>query len=196
MPERSSNFVKCSLCGVLVQKPKCRLKRRPNTFCKRDCFEAFFKDKRKSGYKRPPFSKEWKENLSKGHVGQVAWNKGLKGYRAGEKHDWMPEGEAHWSYIKDRTKLKKSTNGNKYRNSPAHKEWSRSVKNRDGWKCRLLNSECSGRLVSHHIIPWRESELLRYEVNNGITLCHNHHPRKKDDEKRLAPVFQEIVKAK
>ena len=39
------------------------------------------------------------------------------------------------------------------------------------------------------------SPKLRYEVNNGITLCHFHHPRKINDEMNLAPIFQELVKA-
>ena len=35
--------------------------------------------KHKKGYKRPPYSKEWKENLSKSLKGRLAWNKGIKG---------------------------------------------------------------------------------------------------------------------
>ena len=34
---------------------------------------------------------------------------------------------------------------------------------------------------------------LRYEINNGITLYHAHHLRKRAEEKRLAPIFQELV---
>jgi hypothetical protein len=72
----------------------------------------------------------------------------------------------------------------------------KGVKNRDGWKCRNSNLECSGRLVAHHILSWRASPELRYEVNNGITLCHFHHPHKRNDEMRLAPFFQELVTAR
>lgn len=69
----------------------------------------------------------------------------------------------------------------------------KEVKNRDSWKCKLLNEDCSGRLEAHHIVPWSESLELRYEVNNGITLCHYHHPKKRIEEQRLAHAFTEIV---
>lgn len=42
--------------------------------------------KHKRGYKRPPISEKWRDNLIKSHLGQKAWNKGLKGYMAGNKH--------------------------------------------------------------------------------------------------------------
>lgn len=99
-------------------------------------------------------------------------------------------GPRHYKWIIDRTKLKK---GDEYRNSPAHREWSRSVKLRDGWKCKISNSDCAGHVVAHHILPWRDYIELRYEVNNGITLCHVHHPRKRNDEVRLSPYFKELV---
>lgn len=102
-------------------------------------------------------------------------------------------GEKNWKWIKDRTKLAVLHNGEEYRNSPAHREWSRLVKNRDGWKCRISNDDCSGKVVSHHILSWREYPELRYEVNNGITLCHAHHPRKRNDEKKFAIFFNQLV---
>jgi len=40
----------------------------------------------------------------------------------------------------------------------------------------------------------RDYPELRYEVNNGITLCHFHHPRKINDEMKLSPYFQELIK--
>lgn len=37
------------------------------------------------------------------------------------------------------------------------------------------------------------SKETRYEINNGITLCHFHHPRKREKEKELSPFFQELI---
>lgn len=45
----------------------------------------------------------------------------------------------------------------------------------------------------HHILGFKEHPELRYDINNGITLCHFHHPRKKEEEKRLIPTFMELV---
>jgi hypothetical protein len=37
---------------------------------------------------------------------------------------------------------------------------------------------------------------LRYNINNGITLCQFHHPRKRVEEQRLIPFFQNMVEVK
>ncbi len=110
------------------------------------------------------------------------WNKGKK----------MPEitGGNHYLWVADRTKLKTDR---KQSYDIRYREWSRTVKNRDGWKCKISNDDCAGRLESHHILGWRDHPELRYEVNNGITLCLVHHPRKRSDEQRLVPTFQELV---
>lgn len=68
-----------------------------------------------------------------------------------------------------------------------------SVRKRDKWKCRLLNNDCKGRLESHHILNWIDYPTLRYLLTNGITLCHSHHPRGREKEKRLEPYFMELV---
>ena len=71
--------------------------------------------------------------------------------------------------------------------------WMFSVKNRDRWKCRIENAGCHGKLEAHHILNWVDYPELRYEVNNGITLCHAHHPRKWAEEEKLIPFFNALV---
>lgn len=113
--------------------------------------------------------------------------------KLGLKMPWnsIPErrGELAPRWIKDRTKIKRQEE----RGGRLHKEWSKSVKNRDKWKCKMLNGECSGKLIAHHILPWKDYPELRYDINNGITLCHAHHPRRREEEKRLIPFFKELV---
>ncbi len=134
-----------------------------------------------------------------------AWNKGRKlHYEVWNKSKKLPypiwnkgkkvpqqSGERHWAWKTDRAKVKVDEHNE--RGSPLHKQWSRSVKNRDGWKCRIANQKCSGKAVAHHILAFVTHPELRYEVNNGITLCHFHHPRKRNDEMRLIPFFQKLV---
>lgn len=105
----------------------------------------------------------------------------------------LPKGEEHYRWIKDRTKLKDDSRD---RGGQLHREWSKQVKNRDNWKCKFNNDDCQEGLVAHHILSWSKYPELRYEVNNGITLCHFHHPRKRNDEERLIPTFQKLVLTK
>ena len=95
----------------------------------------------------------------------------------------------HPRYKKDRTQLVKRQE----RNDGSYKEWRRSVWLRDNFKCKIANPDCKGRLEAHHILGWSSHPELRYQINNGITLCHTHHPRKRVEEKRLSPYFQELV---
>lgn len=98
-------------------------------------------------------------------------------------------GSNNGAYIEDRTKIKphRTFSGTAYRN------WSKNVKIRDNYMCKINNKDCNGRLESHHILNWRDYPELRYEINNGITLCHTHHPRGKANEERLSPYFQELL---
>lgn len=113
---------------------------------------------------------------------KTVWNKG--------KHNPFATGENHYLWKKDRSTLVKKQE----RNDMAYKEWRKMVVKRDEYKCKMNNSECCGKIIVHHILPWRDYENLRYEVNNGICLCKFHHPRKRKDEMRLSPYFQEIIK--
>ena len=113
--------------------------------------------------------------------------------KLGKKMPWnsVPTriGENSPRWIKDRTKIK----NDKERGGQLHHQWSKDVKRRDNWKCKLSNENCSNRLQAHHILSWKDYPELRYKINNGITLCHAHHPRRRAEEKRLIDTFQKLV---
>lgn len=156
------------------------------------------------GRKKPPRSEEHRRRIGLANTGKVGywlgkkrsrnviealaaanklrtpWNKGLKGFMAGEKNG---------KWIKDRSLLKRRDE----RNDPAYRCWSRDVKRRDNWQCKINNKSCDGKVVAHHILTWKDHPELRYEINNGITLCHAHHPRRRAEEQLLAPTFQELI---
>jgi len=77
-----------------------------------------------------------------------------------------------------------------------YREWARQVKNRDYWKCQISNNDCSGRVEAHHILGWKDHPELRYDVKNGITLCHFHHPKGRKMEEKYETAFKELVEAK
>lgn len=174
------------------------------TLCRWDCNLQDMKNRK--SFLGKTHSKKSREKISKNLKGKPSWNKGLKGFRAGEKRDWMPKGEKHWSFgkknlkttgekhyrwIKDRTLLKGRHDRNFH--DPDYKKWRIEVYKRDNYKCKIENKDCRGRIEAHHILVWRDYPELRYQVNNGITLCHAHHPRKRAEEKRLSPYFKELV---
>lgn len=104
----------------------------------------------------------------------------------------IPKGKNHYKYLEDRTLLKTAI-GSEERRSSIYKEWRRRICNRDNWKCKINNQECKGRLEVHHILGFTQFPELKYDINNGICLCHFHHPRVREEEKRLIPVFQVLV---
>ena len=112
--------------------------------------------------------------------GMTAWNKGMKGYNSGEDHP---------RWVKDRSLLKRKDE----RMDAAYHCWERDVKRRDKYKCRINNCDCSGKVIAHHILPWRDYPELRYDINNGIALCKYHHPIKRQEEFKMIPVFQGYI---
>lgn len=119
--------------------------------------------------------------MSEAKIGFTPWNKGKK----------QPQttGEKNGKWIKDRTKIKHQED----RNNPEYKQWRKQVWKRDNWKCKINNRDCEGRIEAHHILSFTDYPELRYIVNNGITLCHAHHPRKRAEEKQLISVFTDLV---
>lgn len=61
------------------------------------------------------------------------------------------------------------------RNQYRAKAWVKAVKERDKWTCQ----ECGAceKLHAHHIKRWKDYPDLRYDLNNGITLCHTCHEK-------------------
>lgn len=131
-----------------------------------------------------------------GHLGKKSPNYWL-GKKMSEEHiqklSDAHKGEKAYQWIEDRTKLKRFNDDAKDRRSYAYQEWRRRVWIRDNYKCKIANQECKGRLEAHHILGYAEHPELRYDINNGITLCHFHHPRKRENEKELSPYFQKLV---
>lgn len=88
------------------------------------------------------------------------WNKGLKGYLAGEKHyNWKGGISPEHSRVRE---------------SAEYKNWRRDVFIRDHFTCQ----KCGHRfikIVAHHIKSFAEYKKLWFNVNNGQTLCRSCH---------------------
>lgn len=146
---------------------------------------------------------EHRKNLSLANKGNTPW---IKGKRQSPEHVrrrqetrirngttqklTAPRGPKHYLWIEDRSKIKGYWNE---RNNPEYKQWRNGVMKRDKRKCRMSNDDCEGKLTAHHILSWSKFPNLRYDIKNGITLCHYHHPRTREKELLLAPLLQEMV---
>ena len=110
--------------------------------------------------------------------GSNVWNKGKIGM------PWSGKSRT----IKTRKKIGDAQKGNKNHNwkggiTPlrikirqgiAWQLWKENVYQRDNFTCKKCE-QYGGKLSAHHIEDFAHNELLRFEIDNGITLCRDYH---------------------
>lgn len=81
-------------------------------------------------------------------------------------------GSKHWNWKGGITCETK-----KLRRSLEYRLWRKAVYERDGYKCVWCGSNKSGTLNADHIKPWADYPNLRFDINNGRTLCIKCHKK-------------------
>lgn len=158
------------------------------------CKKEFFSKESRFKIGRGKFCS--RECSSGGSIGRPAWNKGISGYHI-HSEEWKRKksesmsGSNHWAWRVDRSLVKRK---DERADAPYHC-WMRDCRKRD-MGCRINNQDCKGRLEVHHILSWKDYPEFRYDINNGITLCHFHHPKTREEEERLIPYFRNMVEVK
>ena len=76
---------------------------------------------------------------------------------------------------------------------PAYKKWRKLVYTRDKFSCKWPGCNQTKKLNAHHIKSWAQYPGLRFEPNNGITLCKDHHKMITGMEEIYAGVFLKLV---
>lgn len=100
----------------------------------------------------------------------------------------LPRGKDHWNW-------QGGISGSRDRKNFLYKNWRISVFKRDNYTCQdcKKKEEVSGKLEAHHIRPWAIYKKLRYEIDNGLTLCKECHTKTNGyKSKNIAFIYQGI----
>jgi hypothetical protein len=61
----------------------------------------------------------------------------------------------------------------KWLNTKEYKDWAKAVKTRDNYTC-IVCGRTEGIIAAHHLIP-KNFKRYRTELDNGVSLCVQHH---------------------
>ena len=120
----------------------------------------------------------WNKGVKTGHI---PWNKGFKGWMSGDANPFY--GKKHTK--ETREKMRGANNGN-WKNGASRKNdlirksveylnWKAQVFVRDGRACVWCKS--TENIEADHIKPFSTYPELRFDINNGRTLCHDCHKK-------------------
>jgi 5-methylcytosine-specific restriction endonuclease McrA len=79
---------------------------------------------------------------------------------------------------------------------PVYAQWRMSVYKRDNFTCQMPNCRRKSGLQAHHIRKWSSASILRFDVQNGITLCRSCHNEVNGHEEQYEGLFLEIIRGK
>ena len=78
---------------------------------------------------------------------------------------------------------------------PVYKHFRLQVLKRDKFTCKMCKTKGKRvRLNVHHIIKWSSAASLRYDIDNGITLCRKCHDSVKGKESHYITYFSELIR--
>jgi 5-methylcytosine-specific restriction endonuclease McrA len=82
-------------------------------------------------------------------------------------------------------------------NDPIYKEFRLKVLKRDKYTCQMCKKKGKRvRLNVHHIMKWSSAASLRYDTDNGITLCSTCHKSVTGKESHYVSYFSQIINRK
>jgi hypothetical protein len=76
---------------------------------------------------------------------------------------------------------------------PIYKKWRQQIYSRDNFICQWPGCAKNKKLQAHHIYKWSDFPGLRYHINNGITLCKDHHKLITNNEDSYRQFFSQLI---
>lgn len=156
---------RCNICGTLSSANK-----QKNNYS--NIYEEFLK------YNYLLLSKEYKNahqklqyQCPKGHIGEMTYSHFYSGRRCPICYWENNKGENHPNWKMDKTDEERLIG----RATPENWEWRHNVYCRDSFICQICGTNMSGVFNAHHLYNWADYPELRYDINNGVTLCENCH---------------------
>jgi len=135
-----------------------------------------------SGDKNPFYGKkhteETKKKMSESHKDCIPWNKGKVNVFSKETRLKMSQnrvgkqkGENNPAWKGGVTPL-----NNLIRKTKEYKEWAISVYKKYKYICQCCGIKCKAKnIIAHHIKSFTYFPKLRFDINNGVTLCRSCH---------------------
>jgi predicted restriction endonuclease len=78
-------------------------------------------------------------------------------------------------------------------NDPQYVAWRKNIYKRDDFCCQWPGCVKNKKLQAHHIYRWSDFPGLRYHINNGITLCKDHHKLITNNEDSYRQFFAQLI---
>lgn len=129
----------------------------------------------------PPMKGKKMSEESRKKMSEAAKKRGSN--RTGKKHteetrkiisektrERTARGENHYNYKHGEAQRKSND-----RRKAEYKVWRESVFARDNYTCQKCGDNKGGNLRAHHIKPFSTHPDLRFDIGNGVTLCHTCH---------------------
>jgi hypothetical protein len=176
------------MCGKLIVRGRDHKAFERAKFCSKDCYWKNQKGKKSNSFKPelhtdekvqcacgcgaliPKLDKKYRIRLyANGHAQRGRKRPDM--IEPFSKIRLVSKKEKHWNWKGGKTPI-----NHLLRNSVEYNNWRKAVYRRDKWTCQMCG-EKQKHPIAHHLKPFNDYMELRFEINNGITLCRSCHKK-------------------
>jgi hypothetical protein len=171
-------FRKCRRCVKEFRVHRAQITRQQGIYCSVSCARSGSPTRKRTriAYTCKVCGKRFEK-----HISQIKKNVGAEHFCSPECWYAHNQGNRHVLW----------TGGQDERVNPQGVKWRKAVLKRDKRHCRICHS--TDRLEVHHVRPFGTHPEQRWEVSNGLTLCHACHVKFRHREMEHAEILKFIA---